>query len=149
VAGGAAAAAAIGAAMAAGGAASALGGAGASVGGGDPVSGLLSFVSIAGQAQGVASKLPGFATGGFGRIGGAGGPDSKLFMARVTPGENFAFWPGGQPSAAPAAASGGPSHTIVNLNYDPQKIRGGRDIEDGVMRTLRKNQSVIRALLGL
>lgn len=35
--------------------------------------------------------IPGYAAGGSGRIGGSGGMDSKLFMAKVTPGEAFAF----------------------------------------------------------
>lgn len=32
-------------------------------------------------------KIPGFAGGGSGRVGGAGGPDSKLVSMRLTPGE--------------------------------------------------------------
>lgn len=35
--------------------------------------------------------IPGFASGGSGVIPGAGGSDSQLFMAKVTPGEAFAF----------------------------------------------------------
>lgn len=34
---------------------------------------------------------PGFAAGGSGIVGGAGGTDSQIFMARATPGEPFAF----------------------------------------------------------
>ena len=51
---------------------------------------------------------PGFAHGGTGRIaGGSGGPDSRLFMAKVNPGEPFAFGPD-------AMRGGGRTTVIVN-----------------------------------
>jgi hypothetical protein len=55
-----------------------------------------------------ASGVPAFAAGGSGRIApGSGGPDSRLFLARVSPGEPFAFGDG--------ARSGG-GRTIVNIH---------------------------------
>jgi hypothetical protein len=51
-------------------------------------SGLGGGTAIAGGALG---GLPHFANGGSGVIGGSGGTDSKLFMAKVTPGEPYAF----------------------------------------------------------
>lgn len=113
-------------------------------GGGDASSGLAGLANIING-----SGMPHFANGGAGYIGGSGGTDSQLFMARVTPGEHFQFTP---PNQMADARKGGQSssggHTVVNLNYDPKAIRSGKDIEDGVLNVIRKNPSAVRALLG-
>ena len=53
--------------------------------------------------SGLFGSAPGFANGGEGRIPGSGPPDSRLFVARASPGEHYKFTPPGQPTT-PAAA---------------------------------------------
>jgi len=97
----------------------------------------------------LATHIVGFATGGDVMVGGAGGPDTKLAMFRVTPGESIHVrTPQQREDARKGGSSSGPGHTIVNLNYDPHAIRSGKDIETGVMNVIRRNPAAIRALLG-
>jgi hypothetical protein len=78
------------------------------------------FGTGASQAfSGLYGSAPGYAFGGEGRIGGSGGPDSKLFIARVTPGEHFRFTPPGEPprrDQAPAPAA--PPTVVVVQSED-------------------------------
>lgn len=53
-------------------------------------------VSTGGVLGSLFKSLFGFAEGGEGVIGGTGGPDSQLFMAKVSPGEHFKFTPRGK-----------------------------------------------------
>lgn len=101
--------------------------------------------------SGPGPALPGFATGGDMLVGGAGAPDSKLAMFRVSPGESIHVRTPEQRAAVAqsAAGSGGASHTIVNLNYDPKAIQSGKAIESGVMNAIKSNRAAVRALLGL
>lgn len=72
--------------------------------------------------QGLYGSAPGYATGGEGRIGGSGGPDSQLFIARVTPGEHFKFTPPGQPVQAAAVPAPAPEVRVIVLD-DESKVR--------------------------
>lgn len=64
-----------------------------------------------------AGNVPGYATGGSYTVPGSGGPDSRMFMARVTPGERIDFTPPGQ------AQSRAQSQTVVVPVYlDSQLI---------------------------
>lgn len=51
---------------------------------------------VLGGLIGGLGSLLGFADGGSGTIGGSGGTDSQLFMAKVTPGERYSFVPPGR-----------------------------------------------------
>lgn len=78
---------------------------------------------------GIAAALPGYARGGEGVIGGSGGPDSKLFIAKVTPGEHFRFTPPGQ-APPPAAAPAAPAQVVRVVGvYDDSAIE--RYMESG------------------
>lgn len=89
--------------------------------------------------------FPGFATGGDMVVGGSGGPDTKLAMFRVSPGESIHVRTPQQREAA-AAAGGGGSFNQYNFNYDPKAFKGM--IRDEVLNMLRQNPTAIAALLG-
>lgn len=90
--------------------------------------------------------LPGFATGGDMLVGGAGAPDSKLAMFRVSPGESIHVRTPQQREAAMAGGAGGT--TIVNaFNFDQKAFRS--KIMGDVMNAVRNNPAAFRALLGL
>ena len=69
--------------------------------------------------------IPGFAEGGFGRIAGVGSMDSKLLMARVTPGEAFAF--------GDDAMKGEGMSVTVNVDARGAARGAGQEIADAVV----------------
>jgi hypothetical protein len=100
-----------------------------------------------------AAHLQGYADGGSGVIPGYGPPDSKLFVARVTPGEHFQFTPpervaamqaqasraaGSNPAAAPTTVN---SPTIINMMYDRRAIIDNRDDARRFAAAARRNPS--------
>ncbi len=90
--------------------------------------------------------LPGFATGGDMLVGGAGAPDSKLAMFRVSPGESIHVRTPQQREAAMQGGAGGT--TIVNaFNFDQKAFRS--KIVSDLMNSVRNNPAAFRALLGL
>lgn len=77
---------------------------------------------------GGSGSIPGFATGGSIFVGGSGGVDSQLVVARATPGERIDFTPPGR-----ASSSGGTSVVVNNFSGAPvrqetRKSAGGQDI---------------------
>jgi hypothetical protein len=83
--------------------------------------GTLDFSMFGGQSAGVGSLikgllggLTGFANGGSGVVAGSGGTDSQLFMAKVTPGEPYAF------GDDAVKGRGGPQHIHVTVGIDDE-----------------------------
>ena len=85
-------------------------------------SGSSSGGSLGTSFLGSIAHLLGFAEGGTVIAGGAGGPDSQLFAARVTPGERIDFTPPGK------SRSGG-GDTTVHLHVDVTGARGNQEIQ--------------------
>ena len=73
-----------------------------------------------GGSSGALAGIPGFATGGSITVGGSGGIDSQLVVARATPGERIDFTPPGQQSS-----NGGSTQVIVN-NFSGQPVQQNR-----------------------
>ncbi|HSN27488.1 MAG TPA: tape measure protein [Kofleriaceae bacterium] len=90
--------------------------------------------------------FPGFARGGDMLVSGAGAPDSKLAMFRVSPGESIHVRTPEQRAAA-AASAGGDTTNNYNFMYDPKAmVKGGID---ALQAHMRANPAVYRALLGV
>jgi tape measure domain-containing protein len=121
-------------------------------------------------------NTPAFANGGSGVIGGSGGPDSKLFLARVTPGEHFEFTPpgrkggghthGGSDSAAmgsmaskiseslnamaAAIASQQSGPTVINNRLDPKALMpvfNTREGQQAVLNIISANSAAVKAMI--
>ncbi|HSN29189.1 MAG TPA: phage tail tape measure C-terminal domain-containing protein, partial [Kofleriaceae bacterium] len=98
--------------------------------------------------SGPGPALPGFATGGDMLVGGAGAPDSKLAMFRVSPGESIHVRTPEQRAAAEASSSG--SGGVTNHNYftfDPKALN--KSIDSGVQKYIKENRTAIKAILGV
>lgn len=80
----------------------------------------------------ILGSLPGFATGGSFRVGGAGGVDSQLVAFRATPGEQVDVRTPGQ-----MAAGGGGADT-VNVNVNVSGARGNMEIQEMVAAGVRQ-----------
>lgn len=81
--------------------------------------------------------LPRAANGLSGRIGGAGGTDSKLFVARVTPGEYFEIRTPEQQAQRQVAQAGPVNVTVVAQNNERDVIAAGGTY--GAKRVLVEN----------
>lgn len=81
--------------------------------------------STGGLLKGLLGGLVGFKDGGSGRIGGSGPPDSKLFMAKVSPGEAYAF--------GPDAERGG-SRMVVTQHFSIAGTVSDKDVANMVQR---------------
>lgn len=93
------------------------------LGGTDPVSTLnMVFEGIG------LDKVPGFARGGSGIVGGSGPPDSQLFIARVSPQEHFQFTPAGTPTQTAATPAAPPNVTVYIVDEAEARMR--RFMED-------------------
>jgi tape measure domain-containing protein len=88
--------------------------------------------------------LPGFATGGDMLVGGAGAPDSKLAMFRVSPGESIHVRTPQQREMAAQGASGGTTNNF-NMFYDPKSFK--TMIRSEVMNMFRQNGAAMASFL--
>lgn len=90
-------------------------------------------------------KVPGFARGGSGVVGGVGGTDSKLVMFRATPGESVDIQTPSQQRETARGSAGRSGDVIVNFNFlggsDAQSIRRARgEIAADIGRVVRQAQ---------
>jgi tape measure domain-containing protein len=96
--------------------------------------------------SGLFGSAPGYARGGEGRIAGSGPPDSKLFMARVTPGEYFRFVPPGQPTerAQPAQQAAPVVQIVPTMDESPMTAVLERQGERYHLAWSQRNRSAQR-----
>lgn len=121
-------------------------------------------------------NTPAFANGGSGVIGGSGGPDSKLFIARVSPGERFEFTPPGRKGGghthggsgthdvtrvlsevanaiktlAEQQTSQAPTQTVIHNHTDPQALLPVLRTREGhqeIINIISSNASVLKTLV--
>ena len=85
--------------------------------------------------------VPGFASGGDGVVGGSGGTDSQIFIARATPGEHYSFRTPHQ--MAQQESGGKPTQVTVIDGRDPRAITSAwaqsSEFERHVIRIARKH----------
>ena len=86
--------------------------------------------------------VPGFASGGDGVVGGSGGTDSQIFIARATPGEHYSFRTPHQMAQQESSGSRPMQVTLID-GRDPRAITSAyaqsAEFETHVLRIARKH----------
>lgn len=108
--------------------------------------------AIGGSGAGSFLKnLLGFANGGSVTVGGSGGADSKLFAAKVSPGERIDFTPRSQQQAQNPAGTGAVMNmttVIVRSEDEAMEIFRGPRGRDGFVNIVRENKKTIKQVIG-
>lgn len=85
------------------------------------------------------SSIPGFAHGGSMTIGGHGGPDSELLVARVSPGERVDFTPRGQQGGNTTVNNRGGDTINVSMNFSGQLPSNPREFGRMIRAAIENN----------
>jgi len=113
---------------------------------------LMSLIPGLGGAGGASAgggtvPIPGFQHGGGFKVGGSGGPDSKMVAMRLTPGERVDV---SRPGESPNVNVEAPQVNVKVVNVEDQSTSlsalGSTEGEKIIMNTVRRNMSSIRRM---